>query len=332
MKLSENAQKVLALLPTEGTRKRNTAFLKKQLPDLSPSDIDAARNELLSSKLAELDGRRIGRAPSSTDLPGLTRTAKQILGVIPADGSSIGGASLRSRVPLDNETYSRGLRELREAGAITIGPGYGGSIRRTSSVDETPPEPPSKLLEKDLYEPFVAWLRSTWPESSNEGLQEVQQTATPKGYARKSGTWSRADIVELRIDRYHLLPPAHRIQLELSSYELKRKGTPQIEWIYEAAAQARWAHRSTLVLEAQDSAWRPDERFVGDVRRFGLGLYLIYRNEAGVSGGRSDYQVTVLMEPSLQPPEPSELHSAIERFIDLSDSPDLLQRYRGAIG
>jgi hypothetical protein len=325
--ISENAQKLLALLPTEGNRKRNLAFLRKQLV-LSPAEVKAACNELVWLKLAEFDKNRIGRASSTVDLPGLSQTAKQILLAIPADGSSIGGASLRSIVRLNNETYSRDFRQLIEMGAITVGPGHGGSIRRTSAVNEAPPERASTVLEKDLYAPFLAWLRSTWPENSGEGLQEAIDASTPKGHKKSSGTWSRADIVELRIDNYGLLPAGHRIQLELCSYELKRQGTPQIEWIYEAAAQARWAHRSTLVLEAPDSAWRPEERFLGDLRRFGLGLYLMHKGK----GDRSDYEVTVLMEPSLQRPEPSELHGAIQRFIAQTESPDFFVKYKGAIG
>lgn len=329
MPLSANAQSVLEFLPTEGTSFRNPAYLAKQC-GVDKKSIEVACDELIQEKLAIRDRNRMRRAPAASLVAGLSKTAVRILDNTPVDGTSIGGAALRAAINLDNDAYSKGLRELQQSNAITVGPGRGGSIRRTSSIDPSPSEGAATVaparLEKDLYRPFVEWLQSSWPEVSSDSLQEAMITATPRGWKKDSGTWTRADVIQLRVDRYELLPRGQRTQLELSSYGIKPRGVPRVEWVFEAAAQARWAHRSTLVIETPDSTWAAEERIVNEVRRFNLGLYYMTRNKS------SQFDVRVILEPGLQSPEPGDLEEAIRRFISQSGKADLLLRYEGVIG
>jgi len=325
--LSQNANGVLDALPSEGLR--NRAFLVRQL-SLSAAEVDEACEELIKAKLAERVRGRIARASANLVLPGLNKIARQVLNEIPTDGSSIGGAALRSAVSADNDAYSAALNELQQSGAITVGPGRGGSIKRQSRIEESPIERPT-TLEKDLYQPFVDLLRSSWVTPNSDTLQEALVTATPRGYKQKSGSWTRPDVTELRVDRYELLPQGQRIQLEVSSYEIKPRGTPQIEWVFEAASHARSAHRSTLVLDTPDAKWIADDRFIGEVRRFNLGLYYMTLAETDRSA-TPRYDLRVVLEPGLQSPEPGDLQEAIDRFINLSKATDFRQRYRGAIG
>lgn len=261
----------------------------------------------------------------------LSAAGRQLLASVPPDGSSIGGAALRSAVGLDNDRYAEALSEVQRKGLIVVGPGRGGSIRRlngsVSPVSTGPRKP-----ESTLYEPFLQWLRSSWPPSWDEDedkLREAQVTATPKGYKQKTGRWRRPDVTELRVYRYELLPPAQRIQLELSSYEIKPQGADLVEAVFEAASQARWAHRSTLVVEAPAKDWVASARILGDVRRFGLGLYYMTKVEA-TKESHERYDVTVVLEPSLQAPEPEDLQEAIEYFLGLE--PGRRKKYKAAIG
>jgi len=324
--LSADAQKVLALLSFGAARATNTAFLVKQ-SDLDKLRVHSACDELVTAGLVVRNGRRIRRASSAAVTTELTKTAVRILDNIPVDGISIGGAALRSAVSVDNDSYRLSLHELQDKGLVSVGPGRGGSIRRSTIVEASPAvvSTGGATLERDLYQPFIEWLQSSWPATSGESLQEAMITATPKGYKRDSGIWTRPDVTELRVDRYELLPQGQRIQLELGSYEIKPKGVTRVEWVFEAAAHARWAHRSSLVLETPDMAWKADERIIGEVRRFNLGLYYMT-----LAQGRR-YDIRIILEPGLQTPEPADLRDTIQRFLT-SRKLDLMQRYRGVIG
>jgi hypothetical protein len=267
------------------------------------------------------------RSPSSATL---STAARQLLASVPTDGSSIGGAALRSAVDLDDAVYAEALREAQRSGQVIVGPGRGGSIRRASASTTEHLETPAqqKKAEKSLYQPFLHWLRSSWPASLDEDedkLREAEITATPKGYKQNTGRWRRPDVTELSVYRYDLLPPAQRIQLELSSYEIKPQGVDLVAAVLEAAAQARWSHRSTLVIEAPSKDWAAPARISGEVRRFGVGLYYMTK----VAGGTDRYDVRVVLEPSLQSPDPEDLQDAIGHFIALV--PGLKKKYLVAI-
>jgi hypothetical protein len=136
---------------------------------------------------------------SSPDEGPLSLAARQLLASVPVDGSSMGGASLRSAVDLDDDRYAVALRELQRSGQIIVGPGRGGSIRRSRSLEASSAPTPAqeKRAEAGLYEPFLQWLGSTWPPTLDEDedtLREATITATPKGYRQKTGRWRRLDV------------------------------------------------------------------------------------------------------------------------------------------
>ena len=263
----------------------------------------------------------------------LSAAARQLLASVPTDGSSIGGAALRSAVDLDDAVYAAALSEVQRSGQVIVGPGRGGSIRRSSASTTEPPETlaQQKKAEKSLYQPFLHWLRSSWPASLDQDedkLREAEITATPKGYKQNTGRWRRPDVTELSVYRYELLPPAQRIQLELSSYEIKPQGVDLIAAVLEAAAQARWSHRSTLVIEAPSKDWTAPARISSEVRRFGVGLYYMTKVDER-PGGTERYDIRVVLEPSLQSPDPEDLQDAIGHFVALV--PGLKRKYLGAI-
>jgi hypothetical protein len=317
--LTPDAKRVLDTLPEVGSR-ANAATVRKWA-QLEEALFDAACSQLQEAGLIQKHGGRLSRTESGGRVAGLTPEAGSIFAALPADGSSIGGASLRSYVDLDNSAYQAGLEELRESGAITVRPGRGGSFSRTAPAAQSPDIPTlasESRRERDLYEPFVDWLKSSWPKRS-EAFQEARVTATPRKYRRTSGTWSRPDVMTIRVERYDLLP---QIVLEVGSYEIKPIGSPLVEWVFEAASHGKWAHRLSLVLEKDaDHVGLPDERILGEIKRFSLGLY----HMTEVAPAR--FEVKQIIEPALQSPEPADLDEAIERF--LSEDRDLLNRYKG---
>ncbi len=75
----------------------------------------------------------------------------------------------------------------------------------------------------------------------------------------------------LRAERFALLP---QVVLEVSSYEIKARGEPQVEWVFEAAAHGKWAHRTSLVLDkSPEDLGVLDERILGEIKRFSVGPY-----------------------------------------------------------
>jgi hypothetical protein len=81
---------------------------------------------------------------------------------------------------------------------INVGVGYGGTIGRVAATaSEAAVEEPSAVglvkLERELYEPFAKWLRSSLADQELF-FAEARVTGPPKGYKRKSGKWSRPDV------------------------------------------------------------------------------------------------------------------------------------------
>ena len=123
----------------------------------------------------------------------------------------------------------------------------------------------------------------------------------------------------IRVERYDLLPQK---VLEVSSYEIKPNIDSQVEWVFEAASHGKWAHRTSLVLEKPaDRGGLRDERILGDIKRFSVGLYYMTQTSPG------HFDVKQILEPGLQAPEPADLNEAIERF--LSEDKELQSRYKG---
>ena len=155
----------------------------------------------------------------SSSNPREPRVPPMLLAGLPSDGSAVGNYSLRSQLDLDDETYAQAKRELRSAGLLTVGVGYGGTVARASALPGPPvAEEPSVAglvkLERELYEPFAEWLRSSLADQ-DLAFAEARITATPKGYKHGSGRWSRPDITAVQVFRYDWLP---QITVEVSSY------------------------------------------------------------------------------------------------------------------
>lgn len=327
MALSEDALTLLSLLRHDD-RASNIATLKSKL-GREDGEYEAIQQELLDSGVVELQGRgRLARTRAAADTD-LTPEATMLLTALPADGSMVGNYSVRGRLELDDETYAVAKRELREAGLIRVGVGYGGTVGRAAAVpgakeaEETPPSAPGLVRkEEELYRPFADWLRSSL---ADQGLQfaEAKITARPKGYKRSSGRWSRPDVTAVQVFRYEWLP---EITVEVSTYEIKQAAdATKLESVYEAAAHGRWAHRASLVVEQVDGTEAVPEPVFDEVRRFRLGLYAMRRKPDG------SFEVRELIQPPLtHESQPEDLNDLLGYF--LGEDVPMRRDYRRAIG
>jgi hypothetical protein len=324
MALSPHALALLELLDVNG-RASNCGSLRGKL-GLSDGDFAESLDELLATGLATLIGK--GRAARTTAGAGdMSIDAAMLLAAIPSDGSTVGNYSLRSQLDLDDETYAEAKGELRTAGLIKIGVGYGGTVARVSAIPgagvaEKPSPAGLVRLENELYEPFAEWLRSSLADQ-DLAFAEARITATPKGYKAGGGKWSRPDVTAVHVFRYDWLP---EITVEVSSYEIKRApDARKLESVYEAAAHGRWAHRASLVVEHAEDADPVPSPIYDEILRFRLGLYAMRRR----SGGGFDVR-EIIKPPLTHESQPEDVNELIGYF--LGDKRELRNDYLKAIG
>ncbi len=248
-----------------------------------------------------------------------------LLNALPADGSTAGNLSLRSKLDFDDETYKKAKRELLESERVIRGVGYGGTLARAGvPASEATSEPSGPGLvgrESELYVPFAEWLGSSF-EDQELAFARAKVTATGRGRLRSSGRWSRPDVTAVQVSRYEWLPD---IAVEVSSYEIKRaEDAVKLESVYEAAAHGRWAHRASLVLEqlADESV---DPSILDEVRRFRLGLYVMRRR----SGDGFDTR-EVVKPPLTQESQPEDVNDLLDYFVQEPSA--MRQEYLRAIG
>jgi hypothetical protein len=180
MALSANAHALLDRLHVSGNAS-NCGSLKKKL-GLDDADFGAAQEELIESGLAALVSKS-KMARTSVGGGDLSVEASMLLAALPPDGSTVGNYSLRGQLDLDDETYKKAKQELRAAGLIKVGVGYGGTVGRASATpaaaeEEERPTAGLVKLERELYEPFAEWLRSSLADQ-DLAFAEARITATP---------------------------------------------------------------------------------------------------------------------------------------------------------
>lgn len=321
MVLSREAQELLELLHGDG-RPANVGRLMRKFA-WDEAEFLHVQDELVDAGLAQRTGGRIARtAPTSGDL---SVEAQMLLNALPADGSTQGNLSLRSKLDFDDETYKKAKRELLDTERVTRGVGYGGTLAKAGvRASESEPEPSGPGLvgrEDELYTPLAAWLESSF-EDQELAFARAKITATARGRSRTTGRWSRPDVTAVQVLRYEWLP---EITVEVSSYEIKRaKDAANLESVYEAAAHGRWAHRCSLVVE-QLADEDVDPSIVDEVRRFQLGLYVMRRRSG------DGFDIREVVKPPLTPESQLEdLDQLLSYF--LQESSALRQEYLRAIG
>ncbi|QDQ82267.1 hypothetical protein [Paraburkholderia megapolitana] len=175
--------------------------------------------------------------------------------------------NVRSALNLTDKRYAKIKQELLDEGLIEKVKGQGGGVQLTRSGmnESTLPEAASSVAkEKHLYGPFVDILDAESKE--NEEPAVVVDTSA----LRRSGKWSNPDVTKISIRKFPILR-THKILL--TTYELKQWKRWNVDSVFEAASQRRFAHEAYVVLE-----WAKTEPVVGldemiaVCSRFGVGL------------------------------------------------------------
>lgn len=178
---------------------------------------------------------------------------------------------IRSTLNLSDDRYEKIRQKLLEECLIEKVKGQGGGIQLTKQglKEEALPGTTSSVPnEKGLYTPFVEVLKAESDENEEPAL--VIDTSA----LRKSGKWSNPDITKISIRKFPILR-THKILV--TTYELKQWGRWNIESVFEAASQRRFAHESYVVLE-----WAKGEDVTGldellvVCGRFGVGLLTLH--------------------------------------------------------
>jgi hypothetical protein len=203
---------------------------------------------------------------------------------------------VRSTLNLTDDRYGKLRQELLADGLIEKVKGRGGGIQLTRKglKEVSLPEAKSSVAnEKALYGPFVDVLVAEAEENEEPAI--VIDTSA----LRKSGKWSNPDVTKISVRKFPILR-THKVIV--TTYELKQWGRWNIESVFEAASQRRFAHESYVVLE-----WAKGEEVIGldellaVCSRFGVGLLTLHPYYSG-------YRYDIQLE--------AEKHTASEDYLE----------------
>lgn len=255
----------------------------------------------------------------------LSDKAQRLLNNIPKEGF-VGNVFLRSKLGLPSEEYWTIREELLKAELIQTGKGKGGSVARTTEgITRTEPATPKGLArdEKDLYKPLEKWLDENWGRAPKEAGDyfKVKVTAPPSGHKRKSGKWSRPDLVLVEVNRFEYLPGC---TLDVSTFEVKQyKDAENVTSVYEAAAHTRWANNAYLVIEVPNPEDPLAERITSELARFHIGLLTMYRDN-------ERYECDERLEGLRHNPDPKEQDNLLKMLFKNDEKSE--KQFKSAIG
>lgn len=179
--------------------------------------------------------------------------------------------NVRSSLNLSDDRYAKIRQELLDEKLVEKVKGQGGGVQITvrGMKEKTLPEAVSSVdNERALYGPFVTILSEEAAENEEAAL--VVDTSA----LRKSGKWSNPDVTKISVRKFPIIK-THRVLL--TTYELKQWKRWNVESVFEAASQRRFAHEAYVVLE-----WAKGEKVVGleemmsACSRFGVGLLTLH--------------------------------------------------------
>ncbi|MEO8902407.1 MAG: hypothetical protein ABI488_10495 [Polyangiaceae bacterium] len=255
-----------------------------------------------------------------------------LLSKIPANGSAIGNTSVMRALEWAENEYWEVRNRLVDRGALELGRGKGGSVRRVlepaaapqsessaPSASETPPNAPNteRPSEAELYEPIKGVLEGPWVRDKRFESAIVQVTAL-QGRRATGGKWTRPDISVATLSTYPYVPGRH---FDLVTFEVKPQDAIDVTAVYEALAHLRAATRAYVLLHVPDNLAQSLEEVVADVsseaKKHGIGVI--------VMGKPDDYETwEENVEAKRFEPEPRKLndflakqltHEQLERLV-----------------
>lgn len=343
-RLGESAEKVYEFL--KGVKAATKDEILKGT-GLSENEYWEGKAELITLKLVEAKrGRSGGLSLHGTSQKGprdggaekevkdLSAKAKKIWDLIPTDGSFVTNQSLRySLRPLGFSTaeFWKHRKELWEKGLIRVGRGRGGTVARAGDYEEAEKGPAKEVFvkkERILQTELKKWIEvNRFPELQELGAQTwTVVLGDPGGWKRKSGHWSRPDVMLVAVTSYDY------IQLRdvmVTSYEVKRY-SPQMDnsWIFEAASHSKGAHYAILAVEVEEgkATDEPPVELLPDLRQFGVGFGWLFRQN-----GTGEYDFKEVLEADRKLPAPDDENALLKVFAEKLD-PAHLRSFKNAIG
>jgi len=268
---------------------------------------------------------------------------QRLFDLTPADGKSIGNATLREllKAAFPQETFAQDdyfdLRNsLRADGRIERGRGKGGSVHRLIGdanaegvaaaapvaplMDQVEPaEAPPEAREADLYQPFKIAIETGYVPD-NDLKPWICEITASQGRKNTGGRWTRPDVALIAQQTFPYVP--NKI-FQVITFELKPDLGTALDGVFEASAHSAFAHRSYLAFpnspDYDDSPLY--DRIHAECERFGLGLILF---EDVRNWDTYDFQVPA----KFKEPDPQAVNDFIKTQISEKSREDIQRWFR----
>lgn len=237
---------------------------------------------------------------------------QQLLGKVPLGGEAIGNTRLIRDLGWPEDQFWEVRNRLVDRGALELGKGRGGSVRRPRVVSESvaggtmPPLPialeeQARASEAELYEPLTKVLEDKWVKDKRVESAIVQLTAL-QGRRATGGRWTRPDVTIATLSTYPYVPGRH---FDIVTFEVKPCDAIDVTCVYEALAHQRSATRAYVLLHVPDHLAEGLEEILSEVcaeaKKHGIGVLTFSLPD--------DYETwEERVEPVRREPEPRKLN------------------------
>jgi len=249
----------------------------------------------------------------------LSAHARKLWKLIPQDGSFVTNLSLRHKLRpagFSTEDYWKHRKELLDRDLIQIKRGRGGSVARTQElVKEDRIKAPKGLVKDEgkLYGELKQWLmKNRVADTQQSGGQAwVVVTGKPGKWKRRSGRWSRPDVVLVEVTTYEYLPQRDVV---VTTYELKKYSAHMdSSWVFEAASHSKGAHYPYLIVETLEEKVtdEPPAELSPDLNQFRIGFGWLY-----LKSDTKEYEFKEVLEPGRSNPIPEDENELLKVFAN----------------
>ena len=189
---------------------------------------------------------------------------------------SMSNAQARAALDIDEKKFSEIKSNLIKEDLIEKFQRRGGGLRLTIKGSKVKPStiPVSQVKsERELYSPFQDSLRREASENEDNAL--VIDTSS----LRRSGKWKNPDLTKVSVKRFPLI---RTTKVLITTYELKRFGSWNIEAGFEAASHRLFANYSYVVVElSRDLPVEGLDDLKQVCSQFGIGLMTMFKHYKG---------------------------------------------------
>jgi len=230
------------------------------------------------------------------------------------DESQLSNARVKTELNISDKDYQDIREKLFEKGLVTRYQCQGGGIKLTNKgrreVKDIPKKGKSGVkTESELHDGLTRYLIETSRDDETDVL--VINTGIK---SKRRGKWQNPDVTEIAIDHYHHL---RKSEVRITTYEVKRWGYFDVQAVYEAASQKRFAHEAFVVLEwdrtvtfsLTDTTYKVDQIF-RECQRYGVGLSTLEKHY------ETKYRLRPWLDPALWDPQLEDIENFLDHIFD----------------